>query len=612
MKKLFVFFIAGIAISAIARESLPSNFDNEVVYVSDGADLSKLLTQDDTRFVIRHSHNLDGKNIVVGSNSVLDFQGGRICDGRIVGNGCLIEGSLLFDHVNFSNSCKIDYITDSFISIVDEENLVDLFSLLNDEEYQVLEISKNYVTSTIAEQGHNYLNLMSHSKIIINGSISLGTTLQNVTAYRVLLAMDKDDIEICGGGALVGDRDSKRFVGTETYEHGVGIGIYNSTNVFIHGITIAKMIGDGIYITSTGNKHAENILITNTRLLYNRRQGISLIAGNNITIKNNYIGYTGGTQPEAAFDLEPNQPYQTSRNVFFCENILENNNDGIHIHDKRAPAYNVVIENNTVCSRVPDKEKRNGFTQYGGCNVIITNSGGSIHIRNQEMINLVVYKNTGNIRVDSCSIHQSLGFINSEDCSGNLSLNDCILERRIELKQTWYSTVIYTRRGAGELTNAEFNRCKLSSGTVGLFNTISVKKDQISKFIFNDCEIDINGALLCRANSSYKRCNINCNRMKISLPSTKFNLVMEDNIISFNGGTRATPMIYIDDVSSQFEGDYNIIMRNNSFTQHLGQEIIRVGRGVNKGNLRLLFLNNSAPDSSGRQTILPKEINGSI
>ena len=484
---------------------------------------------------------------------------------------------------------------------------MDLFSLLNDEDFQVLEISKDYVTSTISKQSHNFLNLMSHSKVVLNGTISLGTTLQNVTAYRVLLAMDKDDIEICGTGALIGDRDSKRFVGTETYEHGVGIGIYNSTNVFIHGITITKMIGDGIYITSTGHKHTDNVLISDTRLTYNRRQGISLIAGNNITIRNNYIGYTGGTQPEAAFDLEPNQPNQTSRNVFFCDNVLDNNNDGIHIHDKKAPAENVVIDNNTAYTRVADKDKGNGFTQYGGCNVIIANSGGNIRIKNQEMINLVIYKNTGIIQVDSCSIHQSLGFINTEDCTGSLSLNDCMLDRRIDFKQSWYTTVIYTRKGAGELTNAEFNRCKFSSKTVNLFNTISVNKDQISKFIFNDCDIDVNGALLCRANSTYKRCRINCNRMKISLPSSKLHLVMEDNIISFNSRTPVDPVFSIDDVSSKFEGDYNIIMRNNSFAQSLGKQNIRVSVGVNKDNLRPLFLNNIAPDSNGRQRLLPKE-----
>ena len=63
MKKLVFFVIIGVSISAISRES--RSFGNELVYVSDGADLSTVLMQENKRFIIQHSHDLEGKNIVI-------------------------------------------------------------------------------------------------------------------------------------------------------------------------------------------------------------------------------------------------------------------------------------------------------------------------------------------------------------------------------------------------------------------------------------------------------------------------------------------------------------------------------------------------------------------
>ena len=567
LNRLPIFILViGISIPGAAREYKDvDDLERKVVCVEKSDDLTVILAQPNNRYVIRHSHNLAGRAIHIGENSVLDFQGGRINNGTLSGDGCHIYGELSFDHVNFTNSFKIGYISDNYITTVDEENLVDLFSLLNDEEYQIIEITKHYVTSTTDKQSHNYFSLMSHSKLILNGTISIGTTSTNVSAYRVFLINEKDDVEICGDGGIIGDRDSKTFKGNNTYEYGVGIGIYNSTNISIHDISIEKMIGDGIYITATEQGRTENIHIFNTKLKYNRRQGISLIAGNNVLINNNYFGYTGGTQPEAAFDLEPNQAYQTSSNVYFCDNILEYNNDGIHIHDKKAPANNVIIDNNTAYSRSVNNSIEGGYMLYGGCNVVIANSGGSIKIKNQEMVNLVIYKNTGSVEVDSCTIHQSLGFINTDNCSGELILNDCVLDRSVDLKQTWYTNLIYTRKGSGHITNVELNRCKLSSPTGNLFNTICVEGNQISRFVFNDCVIDINGVLLCRANSTYSHCKIRCGRIKVSLPSTKDSLIMDGNIFYLKNNTQTKPTILFDRISSRSEDEYNTVLQNNVF-----------------------------------------------
>ena len=42
---------------------------------------------------------------------------------------------------------------------------------------------------------------------------------------------------------------------------------------------------------------------------------------------------------------------------------------------------------------------------------------------------------------------------------------------------------------------------------------------------------------------------------------------MEESIIVLDSRKSVDPVICVDDISSIFEGDYNIIMRDNSFSQ---------------------------------------------
>ena len=94
---------------------------------------------------------------------------------------------------------------------------------------------------------------------------------------------------------------------------------------------------------------------------------------------------------------------------------------------------------------------------------------------------------------------------------------------------------------------------------------ICVEGNQISRFVFNDCVIDINGVLLCRANSTYSHCKIRCGRIKVSLPSTKDSLIMDGNIFYLKNNTQTKPTILFDRISSRSEDEYNTVLQNNVF-----------------------------------------------
>lgn len=58
----------------------------EVVYVKSNAKLKRLLKKPDKHYIIRSSHDLGGRIIKIGENSVLDFNGGLFQNGTVEGN----------------------------------------------------------------------------------------------------------------------------------------------------------------------------------------------------------------------------------------------------------------------------------------------------------------------------------------------------------------------------------------------------------------------------------------------------------------------------------------------------------------------------------------------
>lgn len=123
---------------------------------------------------------------------------------------------------------------------------------------------------------------------------------------------------------LVGDRHAHQ---TSKGEWGMGVFIRHSENILVENATISNLWGDGIYI---GNIHkpSSNIVVRGARIDSSRRNGISIIAGDGITIENCIISNTAGTSPEFGIDIEPNKPDDQLRNIILADNITFNNKAG--------------------------------------------------------------------------------------------------------------------------------------------------------------------------------------------------------------------------------------------------------------------------------------------
>jgi hypothetical protein len=113
------------------------------------------------------------------------------------------------------------------------------------------------------------------------------------------------------GGEFVGDLLTHQ--GSEG-EWGHGIKCGGSKNIVLKKLTCRNFWGDGIDLIEgldfrgQATIICDNVVIDNVKCLYNRRQGLSIEAAQNVKILNSVFSYTGElkkTSPSAGIDIEP-------------------------------------------------------------------------------------------------------------------------------------------------------------------------------------------------------------------------------------------------------------------------------------------------------------------
>lgn len=133
-----------------------------------------------------------------------------------------------------------------------------------------------------------------------------------------------------------------------THEFGFGIHIHNSRNVWVNRVTVRDFTGDGIFIgresTAAITAPTRNIFITNCVLEGHRRQGVSIVQGDNVVIDGCVFRNIGkrqnmqdGCAPRSGVDIESGglskSFYVTvTNNVFHgCVGASVINYDGNHV-----------------------------------------------------------------------------------------------------------------------------------------------------------------------------------------------------------------------------------------------------------------------------------------
>lgn len=198
----------------------------------------------------------------------------------------------------------------------------------------------------ISPQG---LQLRSNSKILFQKNSQLKVKANDKEFYAALNAENVENVTVYYAN-LLGERYQHQ---NDKGEWGMGIYIIHSKNITIQKPTIAKFWGDGIYIGKIDGINSQNITINGAFIDENRRNGISIIAGDQINITNCLISNTNGTIPEYGIDIEPNKPEDDLRAIVLSNNTTFNNNKGgllfalDNLQGKRTNEITIQVNNQT-------------------------------------------------------------------------------------------------------------------------------------------------------------------------------------------------------------------------------------------------------------------------
>lgn len=448
----------------------PSDVGKKWIIV-DNYNAQSLIKENNCVYVIYGRIDLGGNTIAVPSNCVLDFQNGSIINGSVLGRDTQMNGlhkkSIGF---NAEGSWLVPKIEDSYFDVeylTDDQVLSNVNVMQSDKITNKIILKKESYTCSIKRNGGYILNLTGHTKLKLNSTIAI--TGNSFTNYNIIRVFNKEKVKIVGG-ILVGDVGKHKYVEGSSSQWGHGLLIYNSKHVRVERMAAMNCIGDGFTITGGDGSHygdmslaSSDILLNNVVAKNNRRQGLSIIHAENVTIKNSTFSDTGAIEshsPSAGIDIEPNLApnYQTVQNIKITNCTFERN------------VGRSILANHY--------EGYEGIKSVSSIRIDRCHCDGRIELY------------TGGIEINNTSF-KSLEVYAEKDPINGLSFNRCVIgENGILLhclnKTTGGETGIY---------DIQFNRCTFSLAEAMLDNNegspavLGGKKENIKGLTFNKCKI---------------------------------------------------------------------------------------------------------------------------
>jgi len=221
------------------------------------------------------------------------------------------------------------------------------YAYKNNMDYVKLETGNYKIQIDSNKRG---ISVYSNLKIDLNSSY-IEVEDNSYTGYRVFYLKNESNVEILNG-TLIGDKNTHDYETIESeHQWGYAIHIRGGQNIQIHNLDIYNFTGDGIYIdkykNETSSNSAREIKIYNNNIHDCRRQGISVIDGNQIEIYNNEIHDISGSSPQAGIDLETNEQDEKIQNIKIYGNKFYNfkRNFAIQLYEG---VYNVAIFDNDI------------------------------------------------------------------------------------------------------------------------------------------------------------------------------------------------------------------------------------------------------------------------
>ncbi|WP_271407396.1 right-handed parallel beta-helix repeat-containing protein [Tenacibaculum soleae] len=321
--------------------------------------------------------NLNNKEITLPENIKFNFNGGDIINGTLIFDGGTIDGELLNSKLTIKGSVKLtskefkfktdrwditEGIVSNEIALTNRKNINKTIELVERLGGDVFELGKMdaYFNVEANKVERSYMNdrairIPSDFHFKMSDDTFLRVQPTHFAAYYLLSTYLTDNTKISGGN-LIGDRYEHDYspiidaqgVERNTHEFGLLLGIIGAHDAIIDRVKFSNPTGDGIIVNhkvlrnpdgtlTNGNRTSERVLIKNCIIKEARRNGISIVDANGITIENCQILDTG--KGEQALDTGGNKVYNSS-------GVLPKY--GIDIEPERRIIDGVVIEDQRV------------------------------------------------------------------------------------------------------------------------------------------------------------------------------------------------------------------------------------------------------------------------
>lgn len=178
-----------------------------------------------------------------------------------------------------------------------------------------------YMINATARDGRNGLILGSRMTLRLAPRAVLKAFPSAAPRYSILTLDGASDVTI-QGGSLQGDRDTHQGLAGEW---GMGLSVISSSRILVQGLTVSDCWGDGFYVAKACSALTFSKVVADR----NRRQGMSIVGGQDILVKASTFRNTQGTPPECGIDVEPNAGETVTRLVIADCTVTGNRGGGI-------------------------------------------------------------------------------------------------------------------------------------------------------------------------------------------------------------------------------------------------------------------------------------------
>lgn len=304
------------------------------------ASFASQVTDTNTIYEIRYPFNLNGATVNIPAGCVLRFNGGKLANGTLEGNETEIDSGVveIFDGITIGGTWKVSRIYSKWFA--DDNKTVENALALNNANINTEILIDGDYDMLVEHTGMFGPNILGNTVVKISGTLSKAS---GSTLASSMLEVVGNNVAICGGVI-----DGKKSLFSVASEYGQGIIAKSGAhNVIIDGVKVKDCRGDGIYIGGTTAPEV-GVIIRNCEVTGCRRNGITIIWGENVLIENTYIHDIAGAAPEAAIDVEPNNATQLNKNITISNCRITACTYGLAFSGTNAKITDVVVENTQV------------------------------------------------------------------------------------------------------------------------------------------------------------------------------------------------------------------------------------------------------------------------